>query len=44
MLNQNAMIRRYCQRGPMGLRGASVLCWVFHCTMLMQFESASRSF
>ena len=29
VLNKNAMIRRYCQRGWMGLRGALVLFWVF---------------
>src|SRR5260370_12536952 len=32
MLDQNAMIRRYCQR-----RCALVLFWVFHCTMLTRF-------
>src|SRR6266704_24001 len=37
MLNQNAMIRRYCQRRWMGLRSALVLSWVFHCTMLTRF-------
>jgi hypothetical protein len=30
MLNQNAMIRRYCQRRWMGLRSTLVLFWVFH--------------
>src|SRR6266849_9580198 len=44
MLDQNAMIRRYCQRRSMGLRSALALFWVFHCTKLMQFESGSRSF
>src|SRR5882762_9832387 len=34
MLNQNAMIRRYCQGRWMGLRRAFVLFWVFHCIML----------
>src|SRR6266550_1801482 len=33
MLNQNAMIRRYCQRRWMALRSALVLFWVFHCAM-----------
>src|SRR2546425_578892 len=37
MLNQNAMIRRYCQGRWMGLRSALVLSWVFHCTMLTCF-------
>src|SRR5712691_9214185 len=37
MLNQNAMIRRYCQRRWMGPRNALVLSWVFHCTMLTCF-------
>src|SRR6266446_2857240 len=40
MLNQNAMIRRYCQRRWMGLRSALVLFWVFHCTMLTRFLNA----
>src|SRR5229473_2820438 len=39
MLNQNAMIRRYCQTW-MGLRGTLVLFWVFHCTMLTRFVNA----
>ena len=39
MLNQDAMIRRYCQRRwmglrRMGLRSALAWFWVFHCTML----------
>jgi hypothetical protein len=37
MLNQNAMIRRYCQSRWMGLRSALVLFGVFHCTMLTRF-------
>jgi hypothetical protein len=37
MLNQNTMIRRYCQGRWMGLRSALVLSWVFHCTMLTRF-------
>jgi hypothetical protein len=40
VLNQNAMIRRYCQRRWMGLRNALVLFWVFHCTMLTRFLNA----
>src|SRR3989475_8570263 len=40
MLNQNAMIRRYCQRRWMGLRSALVLFWVFHCTILTRFLNA----
>src|SRR6266849_1209920 len=39
MLNQNAMIRRYCQRRYMG-RSALALFWVFHCTMLTGFLNA----
>ena len=37
MLNQNAMIRRYCQRRWMGRGSALALSWVFHCTMLKRF-------
>src|SRR6266851_3691995 len=37
MLNQNAMIGRYCQRRWMGRRSALVLFWVFHGTMLARF-------
>src|SRR5438445_4636398 len=40
MLNQNAMIRRYCQGRWMGLRSALVLFWVFHCTILTRFLNA----
>jgi uncharacterized protein VirK/YbjX len=40
MLNQNAMIRRYCQRRWMGRRSALALFWVFHCTMLTRFLNA----
>src|SRR6266849_10380009 len=40
MLNQNAMIRRYCQRRYMG-RSALALFWVFHCTMLTVFSMRS---
>src|SRR5713101_2215283 len=32
MLNQNAMIRRYCQGRWMGLRSTLLVFWVFHCT------------
>src|SRR2546429_7532847 len=34
VLNQNAMIRRYCRSGWMSLRSAPGLSGVLHCTML----------
>ena len=37
MLNQNAMIRRYCQRGWVRLWRAPIFSSVFHCTMLTRF-------
>jgi hypothetical protein len=37
VLNQNAIIRRYCQRRWMGLRSALALFWVFHCTYADRF-------
>jgi len=37
MLNQNALIRRCCQRRWMGHRSALALFWVFHCNMLTRF-------
>src|SRR6202040_1443526 len=37
MLDQNPMIRRYCQRRWMGWRSALALFGVFHCTMLTRF-------
>ena len=40
MLNQNVMIRRYCQRRRMGRRSALSLFCVFHCTMLTGFLDA----
>src|SRR6516164_10476365 len=42
MLNQNAMIRRYCQHRWMGLRSALFLFSVFHCTMLTRFCQSSH--
>src|SRR5882762_904303 len=40
MLNQNAMIRRYCRCRWMNPRRALVLFWVFHVTMLTRFLNA----
>jgi len=40
MLNQNAMIRRYCQGRSMGVWSGLVVFWVFHCTMLTRFLAA----
>src|SRR5260370_14682425 len=37
LLNQNAMIRGYCQRRSMGRRSGLVLFSAFHCTMLTRF-------
>src|ERR1700682_4278359 len=42
MLNQNAMIRRYCQRRWMGRWSALALLCMFHCTMLTRFRPACR--
>jgi hypothetical protein len=32
MFNQNAMVRRHCQRRWVGLRSVLVLFWVCHCS------------
>jgi hypothetical protein len=44
MLNQNAMIGRYCELRWMGRRSALPLSRVFHCTMLTRFLDAVTSF
>jgi hypothetical protein len=44
MLNQNAMVRRHCQRRWMGQRNALALFWVFHGTMLTRFLNAGHFF
>src|SRR6267378_6618520 len=36
MLNQDAMIRRYCQQRWMGRRNALALSWVFHCPLPLE--------
>src|SRR5258708_15230344 len=41
MLDQNAMIRRYCQSRWMARRSALALFWVFHSTMLHVFSVRS---
>src|SRR5205809_6347334 len=43
MLDQNAMIRRYCRCRWMGLQSAPVFSSVFHCTMLTGGRSICKS-
>jgi hypothetical protein len=43
MLDQNAMIRRYCQRRWMGWRRALAFSWVFHCSMLTRGHGISEA-
>src|SRR5882762_3080830 len=44
VLNQDAMIRRYCQRRRMGRRNALVLLWMFHCIYADRFSRCGHSF